>query len=318
MGDKTFKDAVNENPELLVQLGKRKDLRDPPESYLSPQYIANHLARFDEGAIRITTKEAYDEFGTVGPPGGFIMSRSDFERIARETRGDKRALEERLGLDEGTFDGDIIIAAIDRKDIPNLRMASGNEGGAHDLYWRPGGKTSGGVNEAVADIANPKMPYQRIEILGDGKISVSSNVDDILRKIPEADYADIVRRSAHNVDSDTLVLGKYRPIVVDGVEDWSVPGPDSYVAIARSENATYFDLGAEWDSISKAYDLSGPDMFRAFNVPVLDNAVMSGKQIKFTHDPRADAGYLGQEWEYLISAHGFSRLESIDGVWYAR
>ena len=35
LGDKVFKDAVNDNPELLVQLGKRKDLRDPPETYLS-------------------------------------------------------------------------------------------------------------------------------------------------------------------------------------------------------------------------------------------------------------------------------------------
>ena len=136
--------------------------------------------------------------------------------------------------------------------------------------------------------------------------------------MPEKDYYDIKSRSVHNLDSETLVLGKYRPTITDGVEDWSVPGPDSYVAIARTENATYFDLGTEWDSIVSKYDMSPDDMFDAFNIPVLDDAVSSGKQIKFTHDPRTQGGFLEQEWDYLQDTHGFKRLKEVDGVWYAK
>lgn len=44
----------------------------------------------------------------------------------------------------------------------------------------------------------------------------------------------------------------------------------------------------------------------------------SGKQIKFTHDPRTNGGFLQQEWDYLQDAHGYRRLKEIDGVWYAK
>jgi hypothetical protein len=56
--------------------------------------------------------------------------------------------------------------------------------------------------------------------------------EDIYQKIPEDEYHAIKDRSIHNTDSDTLILGKYKPTVNNGVEDWSTPGPDSYVAIA--------------------------------------------------------------------------------------
>lgn len=131
------------------------------------------------------------------------------------------------------------------------------------------------------------------------------------------EYLKIRERSVHNTDSDTLILGKYKPTVRNGVEDWSTPRPDSYVAIAKSEKATYFDLGNEWDEITSKYDLSPNDMFEKFNTPVLDDAVNSKKTIKFTHDPRTEGGFLKQEWDYLQSEHGFKRLKEIDGVFYA-
>jgi hypothetical protein len=59
-------------------------------------------------------------------------------------------------------------------------------------------------------------------------------------------------------------------------------------------------------------------MFDAFNIPVLDNAVSAGKQIKFTHDPRISGGFLKQEWDYLQNNHGFKRLKEINGAWYAK
>ncbi|WP_055733291.1 RHS repeat domain-containing protein [Agarivorans gilvus] len=148
--------------------------------------------------------------------------------------------------------------------------------------------------------------------------SAPSKLKDVFCKIPKKDYFDIRSRSVHNIDSETLVLGKYRPTVRNGVKDWSTPGPDSYVVIARTENATYFDLGAEWDSIVSEYNMSPDDMFEAFNIPILDYAVSSGKQIKFTHDPRTEGGFLEQEWEYLQNTHSFKRLKEIKGVWYAK
>ncbi len=147
---------------------------------------------------------------------------------------------------------------------------------------------------------------------------VPEKVDDIFRKIPKQDYLAIKGRSVHNIDSDTLVLGKYTPTIENGVKDWSIPGHDSYVAIARTENATYFDLGSEWGSVTSKYNVSDPEMFKAFNIPVLDDAVSAGKQIKFTHDPRTNGGFLQQEWEYLQKTHGFKRLKEIDGVLYAK
>lgn len=143
-------------------------------------------------------------------------------------------------------------------------------------------------------------------------------LDASLGKIPKSDYAAIKSRSVHNLDSDTLILGKYRPTITNGVEDWSIPGPDSYVAIARTEHATYFDLGGEWGEITSNYNLTDDDMFKAFNIPVLDDAVSAGKTIKFTHDPRTQGGFLQQEWEYLQETHGFKRLKEIDGVWHAK
>ncbi|HBZ45914.1 MAG TPA: hypothetical protein DEO93_01030 [Stenotrophomonas sp.] len=140
----------------------------------------------------------------------------------------------------------------------------------------------------------------------------------VLDKIPLNDYLEIKLRSVHNADSDTLVLGKFRPTVTNGVEDWTIAGPDSYVALAKKEGAMYFDLGSEWDSVMSRYGLSNDEMFRAFNVPVLDDAARLGKQIKFTHDPLQNSGALRQEWEYLKVNHGYTRLVEKDGVWYAK
>ncbi|MEJ2065442.1 MAG: hypothetical protein P8X74_19545, partial [Reinekea sp.] len=159
---------------------------------------------------------------------------------------------------------------------------------------------------------------EALDVDGINLPDIPGQMSSAIQKIPERDYLEIKSRSVHNPDSDSLVLGKYRPTITDDVEDWNVPGADSYVAIAREENATYFDLGSEWDAITSKYDMTGDEMFEAFNIPVLDDAVSSGKQIKFTHDPRTNGGFLQQEWEYLQDTHGYNRLVEIDGVWYAK
>ena len=125
-----------------------------PSTYLKEEYITNHLTKFEDGAVRFTSRNSFNQYGTLGPDGGFVLSKSDFDKIIKETGGDLRQIEQKLGLDANYLDGsDVMIVHIDNPSAYNLRIPSGNEGGANQ-YWLPGGKTSGGVNEAVMDFSN--------------------------------------------------------------------------------------------------------------------------------------------------------------------
>ncbi len=132
-----------------------KGQRPDPSTYLSPEQIAAHLRPFQEsGAIRFTPQSSIDTHGTLGPPDGtFIIPRSEFESLVRETGGDFARIEERLQLDPGTLTrGDNVIAYIEPQDLGNLRIPSGNERGAWPGQWVPGGFTGRGVPEAVVDL----------------------------------------------------------------------------------------------------------------------------------------------------------------------
>lgn len=73
-----------------------------------------------------------------------------------------RQLEQKLGLDVNYLDGsDVMILYIDNPGTYNLRMPSGNEPGANE-FWTPGGKTSGGVNEAVMELKYWKNGFIRM------------------------------------------------------------------------------------------------------------------------------------------------------------
>lgn len=41
-------------------------------------------------------------------------------------------------------------------------------------------------------------------------------------------------------------------------------------------------------------------MFELFNVPVLDEAISAKKPIYFSHNPKGDRGFLGQELEHVV------------------
>lgn len=60
--------------------------------------------------------------------------------------------EKSLGFDEEYIaDGSGLVRIdIDNLDGLNLRMPSGNEAGANN-HWIPGGKTDGGISEAISD-----------------------------------------------------------------------------------------------------------------------------------------------------------------------
>ena len=146
---------------------------------------------------------------------------------------------------------------------------------------------------------------ENIRVVGDDVLLVIDG--EIVGSVPIDDYIDIRGWSMHNVDSDTLVLGRW---VADG---------SSYIDVARRIDATYFDMGVEgWDDVKARYDLADPDMFELFNKPALDDAVARQKTIRFSHYPdRKRPTALLSEWLYLKRHHGYSDLRKDGDGWIA-
>ena len=136
-----------------------KGNRPDPSSYLSQKYIDAHLAQFDDGVSVIQTEWAYNQYsktnGFVGVPDDnslFVMPRNYCDGVIARANGNISIIEKKLGFLEGYFrDGGGLIR-IDAPNTPelNIRIPSGNEAGANKL-WIPGGKTSGGVPEAITN-----------------------------------------------------------------------------------------------------------------------------------------------------------------------
>ena len=126
-------------------------------------------------------------------------------------------------------------------------------------------------------------------------------------KVPVNDYEEIRAASVKNPNTDSMTLGKY------------TDGPDSYIAKA-GKNSSYFDLGDDWAKIQKKFNLSDKEMFEYFNKPAIDDAIASGKQIQFSHNPCNAKGYLGSEWSYIKKALCITDDSLIEtgGVWYVK
>lgn len=150
-----------------IEKGKRPD----PGEYLSPQYVSEHLAQFEDGATRFMPSRTLEKYGIAREDGtSFVMPKHEADLIeAAAKRGDLRYVEEALGLKEGFFaDSDLVRVDIPRPRELNLRIPSGNEAGASG-YWIPGGKLPNGASEAVIDAANlPASRYttRAVEVLG--------------------------------------------------------------------------------------------------------------------------------------------------------
>ena len=166
-----------------------------------------------------------------------------------------------------------------------------------------------------------------LDEVGNVESKVGSVADDVatvanspIKDMTSEEYEYYRVKSIVNPESDTMTLGKYRPSVdANGNLDWSVPGPDSYTV--RAGDTTYFSLGSDWDKLTETYhlDKQGRQMFEAFNKPALDDAVTSGKSIRFSHDPRLkeyEGSALDWEWSYLRKKYGYKRLKLTEGYWY--
>ncbi len=142
-----------------------KGNRPDPSSYLSQEYIDVHLAQFDDGVSIIMTKEQYINYvkgnSSIGIPVDgtqFILPKNYCDDIAGKAAGDIDYYEKALGFDAGHFSDGGGSVRIDIKNLEglNLRIPSGNEAGAN-RHWIPGGKTDGGVPEAITDLI-PNVP----------------------------------------------------------------------------------------------------------------------------------------------------------------
>ncbi|KUI34676.1 hypothetical protein AU195_09130 [Mycobacterium sp. IS-1496] len=132
-----------------------KGTRPDPSEYLPQEFIEHHLERFDDGASRFMTAEALEDYG-IGHRDGttFVFPTRELETLMEATGGDRRALEQALGLPDGYFETDGVV----RVDVPepsnfDLRIPSGNEAGANE-QWIPGGFLPTGIPEAVIDGAD--------------------------------------------------------------------------------------------------------------------------------------------------------------------
>jgi hypothetical protein len=131
-----------------------KGQRPDPKDYLNPEYVKAQLAKFEDGgASRIMPERNFSRFGPGQKDGtSFVMPKNEVDALLASAHGDPRLLEKVLGLEPGFLDSGGLV----RVDVPEpnrfgLRVPSGNEAGANDL-WLPGGKLPTGATEGIVDV----------------------------------------------------------------------------------------------------------------------------------------------------------------------
>ncbi|NOU35899.1 MAG: RHS repeat-associated core domain-containing protein [Kiritimatiellaceae bacterium] len=117
----------------------------PPVTYMSLAERKSHAALFQGGAVRIGPSKPV---GTIGRTETWVFPRSVVDNLTKQAGGDVAKLERLIGLDAGYLGKSPVLV-----DIPSpkgVRIPSGNERGAN-AFWRAGGRTSGGLPEAIID-----------------------------------------------------------------------------------------------------------------------------------------------------------------------
>jgi hypothetical protein len=134
-------------------LSFEKPNRPLPETYLTKEYIEDHLKRFKNGVaffcpenILINNKKLLGRTDGV-----YVVPMDEMDALMKETGGDIGKVEIALGIPTGDWASKTMcrIDVVDVSDL-NLRVPSGNELGANN-FFTPGGYTAGGQIEAVID-----------------------------------------------------------------------------------------------------------------------------------------------------------------------
>ena len=159
----SFKKGYSKQEIVSIPKGKRP----LPSNYLKNRYLRRHIRQFKRGASFLIPESILDKFGrnTVGRSDGqFVMSKYDMDNLLSKAKGEISIIENELGIPNGLWKNNNLI----RIDIPkpkrlHIRIPSGNEGGANDL-WIPGGKLPNGYLESVIDPI-PKGKYRETLII---------------------------------------------------------------------------------------------------------------------------------------------------------
>ena len=144
-----------------VEVSSKVFERPDPKIYLTEAKIERHLNQFRDQPTFFLLESVHDNWckdGIGRPDGQFLLTKEDGDRI-QEKLSNRSTFSEgmaELGLTPTAWVGKRIMR-VTVKDIPSLRMASGNEQGANK-YWIPGGYLPGGLPEAVCD----RLPHEKV------------------------------------------------------------------------------------------------------------------------------------------------------------
>ena len=134
---------------LLARLSKNvedglvstpKGERFDPSVHMSKSEIETHLSLFDDGAVKIQSREEFNTGlqnygGSVGQPktGTYVLPKNVADKAISVADGEPRILEKLLGLDPGYLERNPILLDINK--LAGLRVPSGNEAGAWQGMW---------------------------------------------------------------------------------------------------------------------------------------------------------------------------------------
>ncbi len=171
----------------------------------------------------------------------------------------------------------------------------------------------------VGAVLSGQRTGELVEGVGDLIDGIKITDGKVGGKIPVDEFKKIRQSSIKNPESTILTLGRFTPTIENGTEDWSKPGPDSYIVKAGS--SSYFDLGSDYKIIQKRYGLEDSEMFDYLNKPALDDAISKNKIIRFSHNPLDyEKGAIVDEWEYIKAVLGKTdeNLVKIGDYWHVR
>ncbi|MCX8575141.1 MULTISPECIES: hypothetical protein [unclassified Gilliamella] len=90
---------------------------------MSKAEIEAHLAKFDDDAVRFTSKAKYEQYGTYGKNNGFVMPASEFNQLMKEANSDLRIVEKKLGLEDGYLsNSDCMAVYIPKSEFKNYHL----------------------------------------------------------------------------------------------------------------------------------------------------------------------------------------------------
>lgn len=145
---KAFKKGHSKNEIVSIPKGNRPN----PSNYLKWRYRQRHQRNFRRGASFLTQKNILDKYGRtiLGRQDGlFVMCKKEMDDLLQKANGQLNYVETELGIPDGMWKNtEIIRIDIRRPKKLKLRLPSGNETGANDL-WIPGGKLPNGYLESV-------------------------------------------------------------------------------------------------------------------------------------------------------------------------